>query len=254
MNQVAVAANETAKLPVVEVRNEFIAMIERMVTNKDVDIVKLNALRDIYNDEQDRAAEKAFYADFVRMKPMLPRVIKLHDNEQTKSKYAKLEDINDIIEPILGNFGFGTSMEILDQTDVGVSVRVDLIHTAGFIKSTPVFMPWDDKGMAGAKNKTMPHAYASSIMYARRVGECLLLNISTGNDKDGNSATGGNAVIDTEQAATLDTLIRETDANRKGFLDYFKVDDVRNIKNSDYQKALKMLNKKAKNAKKAEAA
>lgn len=245
---VAVVDNEPKQLVTVAapVPSEFVLMMERLATNKDVDIVKLNALRDIYNAEQDRAAEKAFYADFVRMKPKLPRVIKLHKNTQTNSKYAKLEDITDTIEPILGEFGFGTSMEVVEQNEIGVKVRVDLVHTAGFIKSTSVFMPWDDKGMAGAKNKTMPHAYSSSIMYARRVGECALLNISTGDDKDGNNPDNKPIAevvyIDEAKVKEIKDALPMLFTDTKKFMDYMGVDDVAKITVTDLPKAMKMIN------------
>lgn len=237
-----ITANLPATAPVLQ--NEFISMMERLASNKDVDLEKLKQLREMYNDEQDREALRLFNIDFARMKPELPRVIKQHNNTQTSSKYAKLEDINDTIEPILGRYGFGTSMTIIKQDETGVHIIVELIHTGGHIKSTPVYMPIDDKGMQGTKNKTLPHAVSSSIMYARRVGECALLNISTGDDRDGNQATDS---IPEAVAEIIKEKIKEFEEDyTEKFLKYMKVESVDVILAKDTQKAFNALAAKKK--------
>lgn len=237
--QVVASGSPVVNVPVLApVQSEFLAMMERLIVNKDVDLDRLKQMREMYNDEQDRQAEKAFYADFVLMKPKLPRVIKLHNNTQTKSMYAKLEDINDSIEPILGQFGFGTSMDVIEQNKDGVKVRVDLIHTAGHIKSTTVYIPIDDAGIAGTKNKTMPHAFSSSIMYARRVGECALLNISTGDDIDGNQLESATDFIAIEKIAELESEIKKWGGSVAKVCAYMKVEELKMIKLKDLQKVM----------------
>src|SRR4051794_37472566 len=99
---------------------------------------------------------------------------------------AKLEDINQKIDPILAEFGFATSHKVVAQTEKQVAVSVELWHRAGHGESTTLSMPIDDCSSGGKVNKTQPHAISSTITYLRRVGECALLNISTGDDTDGN--------------------------------------------------------------------
>lgn len=212
---------------------------------EQMDPAKISQLMDLNERMLNREAEKLFRADYVRMKPSLPRVVRTKDNTQTKSKYAPLEDINDTIDPILAEFGFGTSTKVVAQTPESITVRAELIHSGGHVESTDITMPLDNKGPQGTVNKTGPHATASSVTYAKRVAICALLNISTGDDKDGNTDS---ATIDIEQAATLDTLLRSTGADRPAFLKYFKVEDVRSLAAKDYQSAVTLLNKKVKKA------
>lgn len=213
---------------------------------KDIDVDKLKILQEMHEHAQDREAEKRFNIDFVAMKPHLPTVIKTRKNTQTNSKYAKLDDINKVIDPILEQYGFGTAHNILETNPDGVKVTVSLIHRDGHVKTTePIWMPIDDKGMAGAKNKTLPHAISSSVMYARRIGECALLNISTGDDLDGN-LPGSNGPITTEEAALLDNKVTATGADKKAFLEYFKVDDIRKIRSDQLKDANSLLDRKAK--------
>jgi hypothetical protein len=221
---------------------------------KDIDLDKLKQLQAMHEHAQDREAERLFDIDFVAMRPELPLVIKLHDNTQTKSKYAKIEDINKLIDPILGKFGFGTSMKVMEQSAAGVTVRVFLRHKAGHKEFTDVYMPLDDKGIKEAVNKTGPHAHSSSISYAIRVGKCLLLNISTGNDKDGNIETDADAPIPNEVAVALDMRINKlSDATeyKPRFLKYMKYAAIPEIKNKDFKKALTAVELKEKEAQKA---
>lgn len=180
-------------------------LIANMATDSGADVAKLEKLIELQNSVLDREAKKEFARDFIKMKPRLPRVISLHKNTQTSSMYAKLEDINRIIDPILAEFNFATQHKIVAQTEKLVTVRVELWHVSGHIESTDLSMPLDDAGLAGKTNKTAVHAIASTIMYLRRVGECALLNISTGQDTDGNTTKGP---ITMEAAALFDTRLR----------------------------------------------
>lgn len=217
---------------------------QMLAASKDIDIEKLKQLQAMHERAQDREAERLFSEDFTRMQPQLPKVIRLKKNTQTNSNYAALEDINMKIGPILYEHGFGTSMQVLEQNDNGVKVRVFLRHRAGHKEHTDVFMPIDNKGMAGTVNKTMPHAHSSSIMYCRRVGECLLLNISTGDDTDGNLP--GDTLPD-EVVSTIKEKIKQFEPEYTvKFLKYMKAEAVENILAKDLKRAFNALEQKRK--------
>lgn len=169
----------------------LLAVIERAALNPLVDVDKMMKLLEMQERIIERQAKAEFSAAFVQMQPELPKVIRTKRNEQTKSNYAALEDVNETVAPTLHKYGFGIQHKILGSDDKGVTVKVELWHSAGHVESTTMWMPIDDKGIAGTKNKTLPHAVSSSAMYARRVATCALLNISTGDDKDGNGAAKG---------------------------------------------------------------
>jgi len=226
----------------------FAAMMERLATNKDVDVEKLERMMAMNERILDRNAAQAFAADFVRMKSHLPKVLRTKDNTQTQSKYAPLEDINTQIDPVLEEYGFGTSTKVVSQSETSVTVEATVWHREGHKESTQITMPLDNVGAKGTVNKTNVHATASSVTYAKRVALCALLNISTGDDKDGNKVSG---TVDTEQAAAVDTLINATGANRERFLKHFGIKDVRELRINDYPQAIGMLNEKAKKAKAA---
>ena len=218
---------------------------------KSMDTEKLEKLMNLQERMLNRNAKAAYDADFVRMKPELPRVAKRKDNTQTKSKYAPLEDINLVVDPILAKHGFGTTTKVIGQNERDVTVRATLKHRDGHEEFTDITMPLDDRGIAGTVNKTLPHATSSSITYAKRVAVCALLNISTGDDLDGNKPQ---VEVSHEQAVEIDQKIAAVKADKQMFLAFMGVDDVRKIKASDYQKALAALKAKEKQAKKGTSA
>lgn len=243
MNEVAVIQKPDAMLEV----------IERLASNKDVDLSKMQALWEMRNNELLRIAEQnreenarvaklEFLRDLVPMSNKLPLVVKGHENTFTKSKYAKHEDINEAVKPVLAEFGFALLGDVIDQTETTVTVEMTLVHRGGHQKSLRLTMPIDDIGAKGEKTKTGLHGMASTITYTKRIAGALLLNISTGDDVDGNREV---KVVTNEQSVEIDLLLTETKADKELFLKYMGVDDVRHILATDYEKALASLRKSA---------
>lgn len=229
-------------LPVVKEAQSLMDLILKQ--GDTMDPAKISQLMDLHDRALARESKRKFDEDFVRMKPKLPKIIKTHYNQQTNSKYAKLEDINLIIDPIIEPFGFGTACDLIAQTETSVTVEAQLIHNGGWTKKTAVTMPLDNKGPQGTVNKTGPHATKSSIEYAKRTAICLLLNISTGEDKDGNLDT---STITAEQVLEIDQRVNGFEEDYKPkFLDYMKVASIAEIPAKDYKKAKTALDAKKK--------
>jgi hypothetical protein len=130
-------------------------------------------------------------------------------------------------------------MKVLAQDENSVTVRIQVRHNQGHTEETDVIMPLDTKGPGGTVNKTGPHALMSSIEYAKRGGLCLLLNISTGDDKDGNDPKNED-VITVEQAADLDKRLRALGGETaiKKFLTWQKIEKIIDLPIGKYQGAL----------------
>jgi len=223
-------------------------LIAKMASDPAADVPKLERLIALRNDEMARRAKAAYDVAFAEMKPHLPKVIKRHENTQTNSKYAKLGDINVEIDPILGKYGFGSSMKIMGQSKEDVTVMIRVTHAAGHTEETTIIMPLDNKGPNGTVNKTGPHALLSAIEYAKRGGLSALLNVSTGDDKDGNQEQEH---ISVEQAVDLDTRLRKLgDDALPRFLKWAKLEKLIDLTTKNYPKALKALEQQETDAKK----
>jgi hypothetical protein len=242
--EIVEASPQTAALPAQTRETSIMNVIAALAQDKDADIQKFERLIALKKELDAEQSKRAFDEDFARMKPELPRVIATHHNDQTNSNFAKIEDINGQIDPILGQHGFGTSAKVVRQTPTDVTMRLELKHSGGHAESMELTMPIDDKGAKGTVNKTAIQGIASTITYIKRVGFCALLNISTGDDIDGNNP---GSVVTIEQAALIDALIRETGADRARFLAYASAPDVRQIPAANYSRVVTMLQaKKAK--------
>lgn len=168
-----------------EVSN-MLQVIAQCAKDPNIDISKMIALRDMRDHELARLKEEAFSIDYVNMKPELPLIIRPKYNDQTKSWYAAIEDVNQVIDPILQKHGFATSTPVIAQTDTTVTVAAILRHRSGHTERTQIELPIDNKGPQGTVNKTMVHGISSTVKYGMRICLCALLNISTGDDRDGN--------------------------------------------------------------------
>jgi len=223
-NEVLAPESAKANTPAISTSEDvsFMNMIAKFATDPNVDMARIDKLIELRDNENAKKAKALFDQDFVRMKPHLPKVAKSAKNNQTKSTYAKLDDINQEIDPILSEYGFGTASKVIGQTDNTVTMRLELKHRGGHSETMELTMPIDDKGAQGTVNKTKIHAIASTITYIKRVGFCALLNISTGDDKDGN-VEREIETITVEQAAAIDTRARALgDDYHKRFISWLK--------------------------------
>lgn len=211
----------------------LLGIIEKVAMSPDADITKLEKMLDMQERILDRNAKQAFASSFARMQAELPEV--LRRGKAHSSTYAKFEDINEAVRPVLSRYGFAVSFRI--RQDEKIRVIGVLSHQDGHTEETEMVFPADT---SGSKNNVQ--AIGSSVSYGKRYVLCALLNISTRGEDDDAQATS--TVIDTAKAAEIDTLIRETGSDRAKFLDFMRVKDVREIRACDYKKAINALNVK----------
>lgn len=219
----------------------FLTLIERAASNPDFDITKMQALRDMRDQELSRLAKQAYALDYTLMAPKLPKVVKTKKNKQTDSMYAAIEDINLTVNPILEAHGFATMTKIKNQTKEDVTIEAILLHCGGHSESTEITFPLDRAGIAGTVNKTAVHAISSSITYGKRVAICALLNISTGDDKDGNSQTEEVSPTTTQRNAMFKFFDQFNENQKERFIK--ETGGVLNVLKKDYDKTLARMKK-----------
>lgn len=165
---------------------DMAAMIERLATNPDVDVAKLSALIDLNERVMDRAAKSAFDEAFARMWPELPEIdekgaIRNKDGS-VKSRYAKYEDIQAAVRPILKQFGFALRHRTEFPADKPGIIRVVGILSGFGHSEESIFEAPPDKN----DYRTAIQDQGSTISYGKRYTTEDLLNIITrGRDNDG---------------------------------------------------------------------
>lgn len=158
--------------------NAMISVIERVATDPNADIGKLEKMLDMQERVLNRNAAQSFAADMAAMQAEMPRVFKLASGHNTT--YARLEDINDALRPTLQKFGFCVTFRINQQGLESVTVTAVCSHKLGHSETASMTLPLDKSG-----SKNAVQAIGSTVSYGKRYAMCALLNISTGDDTNG---------------------------------------------------------------------
>jgi len=171
---------DVALTPVSETApTSVVLMFERLATNKDVDVAKLERLIAMQEHILALEAKAAFNRAFAAMQGEIPAI--LEGSRTDKGSYASLEAIQAIVRPILERHGFGLSFRTEWPAAGVVKVIGLLTHRDGHERSSE-FMSSADT--SGAKNAIQ--ALGSAVSYGRRYTTKDLLNITTrGADDDG---------------------------------------------------------------------
>lgn len=174
----------TEVVPVAETA-AVLQVIERAASNKDVDIAKLEKLLDMQERIMAKNAEMAFNRDMALMQAELPTITERGEikvNGDVRSKYAKFEDINEAVKPVLQRHGFAVNFKT-ETGGAAVKVTGILTHREGHRESTDMTLPVD---VSGSKNPVQ--AIGSSVSYGKRyVMEALLNLTSRGQDDNAQS-------------------------------------------------------------------
>lgn len=187
MNEQQLATQNT--MPAVSAETQAIMqMIEQIALNPQADVEKLRAVMDMKMQMFNRGAEIEFNAAMARAQAEMLPVVRTAYNQQTKSKYALLENIVEQLSPIWTKHGFALSFDTGDCPTAGYyRVMCECTHAAGFSKNYKADLPADMTGIAGSVNKTGVHGFGSTVSYGRRYLTCMIFNIAVKNDdNDGN--------------------------------------------------------------------
>ena len=214
----------------------MMGLIEKIALMPDSATDNLEKLYEMHKEQQDREAEVIFNQAFVAAQMEMPIIIKDAINDQTHSKYAKLQTISKLIKPVYTKHGFGMIGGMAESPlENHIRVTISLIHSGGHSKPYYYDMAIDDKGIKGSVNKTQPHAIGSSTAYATRYLKCLIWDVQIAEDNDGN---GDDKLISVDQVTEITDKIKEHVDDPGGFAEYWKFNSVDEIKARDYNKIM----------------
>lgn len=224
--------------------NPMIAVIERVALDPNVDLAKLEKMLDMQERILERDARQAFAADMAAMQAEMPRVFKLATGHNIT--YARLEDINDAVRPVLQKFGFCVTFDIKQPTPDAVVIAAICSHKLGHTQSAELSLPLDT---SGSKNKVQ--AVGSTISYGKRYTMCALLNISTGDDTNGaglGKSAGeisGSTTINGNQIAEIIAKCAEKEIDFEDLIAVAKVENLQQIPAHRFAAAMNWINSHA---------
>jgi hypothetical protein len=189
------------------------------VRDPNIDVAKLEALmrmqREIIADDARLQFNRAMSAAQAEMQP----VMRDAKNDQTNSKYARLETIDAAMRPIYTRHGFSLSFNSEPIDGPNVRIACEVAHMAGHSKIFHLDAALDTAGPQGRANKTPLHGLGSSVSYLRRYLTCMIFHIVLMNeDTDGNRPRPDTGLITHGQKMDLKGLLRETHTLEAKFL------------------------------------
>lgn len=215
------------------------------------DVEKLERLMALQERYEAAQAQKAYFGAMNTVQTELLPVVRDSFNQQTNSKYAKLEAVHKVLLPVYTKHGFSVSFSEEKAEEAGmIRFVAEVMHNAGHMRKYHIDLPLDTVGIKGNENKTKMHGKGSSISYGRRYLEMQIFNMTVVNeDDDGN---GGSKTITEAQADTINKMIEESGANKVALLGTYGVSKIEDIPAVVFSAIIKILNAKidAKNVKK----
>ena len=202
--------------------SSLMEVIAKAARDPSVDVEKMERLFAMQERLQAREAKLAFIEGKLAMRPELPAITMRGsiiirdknnpDNIMQETPFAKFEDVQEAIEPVLLEHGFDLGFRNGLSDEGKVRVTTILTHREGHSEETYFDLPMDT---SGSKNNVQ--AVGSSTSYAKRYGVISILNLRVmGQDDDGASAVPP-LEISVKQFDQLGKLIAATGSDKDKF-------------------------------------
>ena len=169
--------------PAADTAQGLALMVERLAANPNVDVAKLERLMEMQERILAHQARVSFNTAFSLLQGDIPVIIER--SRTNNGTYAPLEDIQQVLRPILVKHGFSLSFKTEWPDAKTVKVIGILTHRDGHERSSEFLSTGDASG-----NKNAIQSLGSAVSYGRRYTTRDLLNITTrGADDDARSLT-----------------------------------------------------------------
>lgn len=203
-----------ADLPVAKSDSQAVlSVIERIATDPQADINKLEKMLDLQERILNKQAESDFFAAMNKAQTEMTRISTDARNPQTQSRYASYAALDRALRPIYSKHGMSLSFDTAKaEAPQHIKVICYVSHVNGFTKTYSVEMPSDGKGPKGNAVMTTTHATGAAMSYGMRYLLKMIFNVAVGeDDTDGNMPDPqepdiSDWIAKIDECATLDDL------------------------------------------------
>lgn len=220
------------------------------------DVVIAREILAMIREEEERKSAQAFNAAMLLAQSEIPPITRDTFNKHTNSKWAKLEKISRIADPIIRGHGFTLSYGMA-TSPLADHYRVvcDVSHRDGHVRRYEADVGMDSKGPKGEGNKSLAQGSGSSVTYARRYLKVMIFDIVIeGEDNDGNRQRGTRTIdaeatsyvvdesvpkINQAQIDRLIDAIEDCGVSRKKFCETYEVAKVADLPVALFDTAMK---------------
>jgi hypothetical protein len=230
----------------IEQPRSLIEVIAQAVLDPRLDVEKMSKLLDMQERILEQERRQQFAEALAQLQARIPQIDKhgaIQDNSgKVRNKYAKYEDIDIVLRPMIADAGFSVTFNEEDATAAGRRYSCTLLHRGGHSVTKYLTLPLDSSG-----SKNSIQGAGSTFSYARRYLLTAHLNlVQRGEDIDGNDPT----LVSLDQSTAIRDLIKETGSNEKTFLELIAgVDSIEAIQARDYKRVTNALEVKKRSKK-----
>ena len=190
-----------------------ISAILQAALNPAMDAEKVERMFALHERMLDRLAVKEFNDALAAFQDEVPQIIKagaiFGSDKKVRSRYAKIEDIDEAVRPVAAKHGFSFSYDSEPSDGQLYTFTCKMKHRGGHSETNTITMPLD-KGHGG---RNPDQDVLSTASYARRLLLKMQLNIVESDEGD-----FGLEPISENQVLSLEELIVKTGANREQLL------------------------------------
>jgi len=222
----------------------LLAVIAKAVSNPDLDVAKMERLLAMHREIVQEDRRVAFAAAMARLQAKLPQITKegrIVVKGTERSRYARIEDIDVAIRPLLAGEGFSLSFDTESKDGKSFLISAKLSHDQGHEETKSILLPMD-----ASDYRSNVQSIGSTVSYGKRQLIKLHLNLIERDEDDDGS--GGAQPITESQAADLEAMLTEVKADKGKFLVFMGVGEVKDILARDMKKATNALEVKRRNA------
>lgn len=218
----------------------LLEVISRAVSDPRMDVEKMERLLAMHEriSEQQRIAE--FMAAMSRLQAKLPHINKegrIIVKGTERSRYARIEDIDRAIRPLLAEEGFAFSFDSDSGDGKIFKLSAKLSHRDGHSEIKHLVLPLDKSDY-----RSDVQSIGSTVSYGKRQLIKMHLNLIEEDEDDGGN--GGAEPITQQQVQDLTALITEVKGNAALVLKFMGVEKLEEILARDYQKVINLLEAK----------
>ena len=224
----------------IEHPGDILEIILRVAADPKMEIDKMERLLVMHERIVKENRRVEFMGALARIQAKMPQIEKSGQiivKGVERSRYAKLEDIDKVIRPLLEEEGFSFSFDSSSTDGKLFVLSCNLSHREGHAETKTPVLPIDSM-----QYRSEVQSVGSTLSYAKRQLIKMHLNIvEAGEDDDG---IGGSEPISEGQVKSIEVLIKQTGADKKRFLEYMEAKSIKDITSRNYPKAISALEAK----------
>ncbi len=182
--------DESLAVPRAERSLDFLSILAQAAVDPRMDVAKMERLLEMHRQVTEDRRRVAFAAAMARLQAVLPQIVKegrILVQGTERSRYARIEDIDQAIRPLLAAEGFSLAFDT-EPKDQSLLITCRILHAEGHAETRSLLLPLDAQGA-----KSPVQGVGSTVSYGRRYLLKMILGIvERGEDDDGQ---GGMAPI-----------------------------------------------------------